>query len=357
MWRKYLAVKDLVACLGIPRRHRLRAVELRHLRYFVAVAEMENLSRAATQRLHVAQPSLSRQIRDLEKQIGVPLLDRSPKGVRLTDAGRAFLDEARAILKYTDEAVLKARAIGGKREAELQVGDFPLVAARMMPRLLRDYQRAMPNVHVQLHDWPEEKQIAAVRDGQLQLAIIIPPLTGDWRRQLRFEELMTLRVGLAVSSSHPFAQRKAVSLSEAAREPFIGLLHEEFPQHRVYVNAIFARVKDKPRFVEEHDGWAGLFSAVDAGTGVALVSDAFDYAFGDRVKILPLTPEPKRVPLGIILRKGRPSPAAEMFCLCAREAFSGAMTSRLQPSPRSLGAGAMDEVHLTRDSKLEGYSD
>jgi DNA-binding transcriptional LysR family regulator len=199
-----------------------------------------------------------------------------------------------------------------------------------MPRLLRDYQKAMPNVHVKLHDWPVEKEIAAVRDGQLQLAIIIRPLTGNWRRDLRFEELMSLRVCLAVSRNHPFAQRKAVSLTEAAREPFVGLLHEEFPQHRVYVNAIFARVKDKPRFVEEHDGWAGLFSAVDAGTGVAIASNTFDYAFGDRVKLLPLSPEPKRVPLGIISRKGRLSPAAEKFCQCAREAFSAA-PDRVRP--------------------------
>ena len=135
---------------------------------------------------------------------------------------------------------------------------------------------------------------------------------------------MSLRVCLAVSCNHPFAQRKPVSSAEAARQPFIGLLHEEYPQHRVYVDAIFARVKDKPRFVEEHDDWAGLFSAVDAGAGVAIASDAFDYAFGNRIKLLPLTLEPKRVPLGIISRKGRLSPAAETFCLCAKEAFSAA---------------------------------
>ena len=286
---------------------------------------MENVSRAATQRLHVAQPSLSRQIRDLEDEVGVRLLERTAKSVRLTDAGRAFLNEARAILKHTNDAVLKARAIGGKRETELHVGDFPLAAARIMPRLLRDYQKAMPNVHVKLHDWPVEKEIAGVRDGRLQLAIIVPPFTGNWRRELRFEELLTVRVCLAVSCNHPFAQRKAVSLTDAAREPFVGLLHEEYPQHRVYVDAIFARVKDKPRFVEEHDGWAGLFSAVDAGTGVAIASDTFDYAFGNRVKFLPLTPEPKRVPIGIISQqKGRLSPAAEKFCQCAKEAFRAA---------------------------------
>ena len=296
-------------------------MELRHLRYFVAVAEMENVSRAATQILHVAQPSLSRQIRDLEDEVGVPLLERTARAVRLTDAGRAFLDGARAILKHANDEVAKARVIGGKCETELHVGDFPLLAARIMPQLLRAYKEAMPNVHVNLHDWPVEKEIAAVRDGQLQLAIIIPPLTGEWRREFRFKELMTIRVCLAVSRNHPFAQHKAVSLAEAAREPFVGLLHEEYPQHRVYVDAIFAPVKDKPRFVEEHDGWAGLFSAVDAGTGVAIASNAVDYAFGDRVKLLPLTPEPKRIPLGIISRKGKLSPAAEKFCQCAKEAF------------------------------------
>lgn len=292
------------------------------MRYFVAVAEMENVSRAATQRLHVAQPSLSRQIRDLENEVGVPLLERTARAVRLTDAGRAFLEEARAILKHTDEALVRARTVGGKRETELHLGDFPLATARIMPRLLRNFQKAMPNVHIKLHDWPVEKDIAAVRDGKLQLAIIIPPLTGNWRRELRFDELTSLRVCLAVSCDHPFARRKSVSLTDAAREPFVGLLHEEYPQHRVYVEAIFARVKDKPRFVEEHDGWAGLFSAVDAGTGVAIASNAFDYAFGDRVKLLPLRPEPKRVPLGIISRKGKPSPVAEKFCECAKEAFA-----------------------------------
>ncbi len=90
------------------------AVELRHLRYFVAVAEMENVSRAAMQRLHVSQPSLSRQIRDLEDEMGVQLLERTAKSVRLTEAGRAFLDEARAILKQTEDAVGKVRAIAGR---------------------------------------------------------------------------------------------------------------------------------------------------------------------------------------------------------------------------------------------------
>src|SRR4030095_15405288 len=267
------------------------------------------------------QPSLSRQIRDLEEELGVQLLERRAKSVSLTEAGRAFLEKARAILKDTDDAVATVRALGGKRETELHVGDFPLATARLMPGLLRSYQKTMPKVQVKLHDWPVEKNIAGVREGRLQLAIIIPPLKSNSLDELNFEELLALRVCLAVSSDHPFARKKSVSLADAAREPFIGLMREEYPRYKEYLDAMFARVNDKPRIVEEHDGWAGVFSAVDAGTGVAIVSDAFTYAFGERVKLLRLTPEPKRVPLGILTRRGKLSPAAEKFCECAREAL------------------------------------
>jgi DNA-binding transcriptional LysR family regulator len=225
-------------------------------------------------------------------------------------------------LKDTDDAVATVRTLAGKCASELHVGDFPLATARMMPGLLRHYQKAMPNVHVKLHDWPVEKEITGVRNGQLQLAIIIPPLKPNSLDELHFEELLAARICLAVSCDHPFARRPSLSLAEAAREPFVGLMHEEFPQHRVYLVAIFAKVKDKPRIVEEHDGWAGVFSAVDAGTGVAIVSDAFTYAFGDRIKLLRLTPEPKRVAVGILTRKGRLSPAAEKFCECAKQVAS-----------------------------------
>jgi DNA-binding transcriptional LysR family regulator len=81
-------------------------------------------------------------------------------------------------------------------------------------------------------------------------------------------------------------------------------------------------VSDKPRIVEEHDGWSGVFSAVSAGTGVAITSDAFSHASNDRIKLVRLTPEPKRVAIGILSRKGKLSVAAEKFCECAKEAFA-----------------------------------
>ena len=298
-------------------------MELRHLRYFVAVAEMENVSRAAMQRLHVSQPALSRQIRDLEDEIGVQLLERTAKSVRLTEAGRAFLDEARTILKQTDDAVGRVRAIAGKADTELHVGDWPLATGGIMPQLLRTYQQAMPNVRVKLHDWRVEMNMAGVRAGSLQLAIILPPLKASALDELRFEPLFTGRVCLAVSCEHPFAKKQSISLAEAAQQPFVGLTHEEYPRYIEYMNAIFARVDHKPRIVEEHDGWSGVFSAVSAGIGIAITSDAFNYAFNDRIKCLRLTPDPKRITVGIITRKGKIGSAAEKFCRCAKEAFSG----------------------------------
>jgi DNA-binding transcriptional LysR family regulator len=98
-------------------------MELRHLRYFVAVAEAENVSRAAL-KLHVSQPGLSRQIRDLEDEIGFCLLERTAKSVSLTDAGRAFLNDARTLLQQADEAVKKARAIANAEPPELKSGLF-----------------------------------------------------------------------------------------------------------------------------------------------------------------------------------------------------------------------------------------
>ena len=215
------------------------------------------------------------------------------------------------------------RAIAGKRETELHIGDWPLATGRIMPTLLRAYQQAMPNVKVKVHDWPVEKNIAGVRDGRLaacdhhssaqsKRARGAPVRTIVYRRGFvwRFRAIIHSR------------RAESVSLADAAREPFIGLTREDYPRYLEYLSAIFARVNDKPRLVEEHDGWSGVFSSVTAGAGVALTSDAFNYAFNDRIKLLRLTPEPKRVAVGIITRKGKLGPAVEKFCQCAKDAFA-----------------------------------
>jgi LysR family transcriptional regulator, benzoate and cis,cis-muconate-responsive activator of ben and cat genes len=296
-------------------------VELRHLRYFVAVAEMENVSRAAL-KLHVSQPALSRQIRDLEDEIGFSLLERTAKSVRLTDAGRAFLDNARALLQNANEAVTKARAVASAETTELHVGYSAENTAEILPKTLRAFQQAMPNVHVRLHDWNNKDILDGIRDGRLQLGLIVPPAKANALHDLRYEELFHIRVCVIVAPQHPFARRRTIPIAEAADEPLIGLTREDYPGYYDYVSMIFSKVKQKPRVVEEYDSYNGIISAVEAGTGVALGGDVLGPSFGKRVKFLYLTPEPNPVAVGIVALKGRLSPAAEKFWQCAKDAAS-----------------------------------
>jgi hypothetical protein len=147
-------------------------MELRHLRYFVAVAELENVSRAAL-KLHVSQPALSAQIRDLEDELGFDLLERTPKSVRLTIAGRVFLDQTRAVLEHVDLAVKSARAAVTGGETELHVGYLGTPTAHLLPAILRAFQKSMPNVQVRLHEQSNEQNLRRLRERQLDLAFVV----------------------------------------------------------------------------------------------------------------------------------------------------------------------------------------
>ena len=204
-------------------------MELRHLRYFVAVAETENVSRAAL-KLHVSQPALSRQIRDLEDEIGFRLLERTAKSVRLTDARRAFLERCARATATTQTKRSKKHARVASAEPTDSTSATHTPFAEILPKILRAFQRAMPNVHVRLHNWSYEAIFDGVRDGRLQLALIARPPKASSLRDVRYEELFHERVCLAVAPNHPFARRRSVPLTDpAVCEPFIALTHEGYP--------------------------------------------------------------------------------------------------------------------------------
>ena len=267
------------------------------------------------------QHALSRQIRDLEDELGFSLLERTAKSVRLTDAGRAFLNEARAVLQRADEGVKKARAVATAGETELHVGYSPTPFAEILPKTLQAFQKAMPKLRVKLHDWSNKTILDSLRDGRLQIGLITRSPKTSALHDVRFEELLRQRVCVAVAPPHPFARRRAIPLTEVAAEPLIGLTREDYPNYYDLLSTIFSKVKQKPRVIEEHDSMSGVMSAVEAGTGVAVAVD-FGYSFGNRVKFLRLTPEPKPFSVGIAATKGKLSPAAEKFWQCAKEATS-----------------------------------
>jgi DNA-binding transcriptional LysR family regulator len=188
-------------------------MELRHIRYFVAVAEELDITKAAM-RLNVSQPPLSRQIRDLEDELGMVLLERSPKEVRLAHAGGVFFKDARGVLQHAAEAVRKARAILRAKAAELRIGYAPSPTVEILPR------RGAPRACVQLLDQSTEQSLSALSAGTIDVALVVqPPLKGA--RGLVFEKLLELPVGI-VPPEHPFARRRCVRLSPAAPPLAVG---------------------------------------------------------------------------------------------------------------------------------------
>ncbi len=298
-------------------------MELRHLRYFVAVAEEENVTRAAG-RLHVSQPALSRQVRDLEDELGFALLRRTAKAVSLTEAGRAFLAEARAVLQRAEEAVKAARAVAVGGAGELHVGYAPSPTVRLLPPSLRAFQAELPQVRVKLHDLDTEEMLAGLRERRLHLAILVKPL-GAMLRGLRFEALERDPLRLAVAPTHALARLRSVPLAQAAKEPFVGLTRKGYPEYHGLFDAVFAKVKVRPRVVEEHDGSTSLIAAVAAGAGVALVSRSLACSTGDRLKLLPLSPAPAPLVVGAAWLDEGLAPATELFLRCARAAVAAAV--------------------------------
>jgi DNA-binding transcriptional LysR family regulator len=176
-------------------------------------------------------------------------------------------------------------------------------------------------VQVKLHDCSDKAIRDGLRNGLLQLGLLVPPAKASLMDNLRYEELFQQRVCVAVAPEHPFARRRVVPLTDVAAEPLVGLTREDFPNYQDLLALTFSKVKQKPRVIEEHDSMFGIMSAVEAGVGVAVTVD-FGYSFGGRVKFMHVTPEPNPVSVGIAAPKGRLNSVAEKFWQCAKEAAS-----------------------------------
>src|SRR5438105_2740317 len=205
-------MKYFVYWLTMPIKYAGFRMELRHLRYFVAVAEEQNVTRAAA-RLHVSQPPLSRQIRDLEDELGVALFDHGAKAVRLTEAGKVFLTEARAVVQRADEAVQMVKAVASGQSGEIHVGYAPSLTVEILPRALKLFQEANPGVRVQLHDLSTQEMLRGLRDGRLNVALLIQ-LSAEVLTGLVFEERHRFAGCVAVHPSHPLARARKVWLEQ-----------------------------------------------------------------------------------------------------------------------------------------------
>jgi DNA-binding transcriptional LysR family regulator len=291
-------------------------MELRHLRYFVAVAEEENVTRAAA-RLHVSQPPLTRQIHDLEEELGVALFERNGKSIRLTEAGRVFLKEARAALQRVEEAVATVRAAAREQHGELQLGYAPSPTVEILPVLLRAFQKQCPNVRVVLHDHSSPEMLAGLREGGLQAALMMQP-SKQAARGLVFEPLRKYPVGILVPPAHSFARRRAVSVDDALAEPLVVFSRQEYPDYHEFVDRIAGKHMKRLRIAEECDSGPSLMAAIASGKGVAISASIVGIAAGARLRFVPLTPSPPPAVVGLACRSVAPTPPTQSLLEVAK---------------------------------------
>jgi LysR family hca operon transcriptional activator len=197
-------------------------MELRHLRYFVAVAEAGSLTVAAARKLHTSQPSLSRQIRDLEDEIGAPLLTRGARGIALTPAGRAFLEHARSVLSQVQAATEAARRVAHPAKPCFSMGFLTGHESTWMPEALRILRDELPNIDVMISSQYSPPLAAAIVNGTVDAAFL---RREPGMPELAFRSLVKEPLVVVLPSDHPLAARKAISPKDLVGETFVGVSH------------------------------------------------------------------------------------------------------------------------------------
>jgi len=263
-------------------------MELRHFRYFVAVAEALNF-RKASHLLHVAQPTLSKQIKDLETELGVQLLDRDTHGVRLTPAGAVFLKEIRLSLIQVEEAIAATRATNAGPRKSLTIGYVASLLVRFMPPTLKAFNEAFPGIEVVLVELPLSKQLAAVKSGAVQLGFTLrdgsePPCP------LPHFEIIRSPLCVALSRSHRLAAMDSVPLGALVREPLVCLAAQRGSprEHLAIMRRIFATRGLKTGPIKEIEGTEALRATLESGLGVSLVAGIGTLAEAENVVLKPL---------------------------------------------------------------------
>jgi DNA-binding transcriptional LysR family regulator len=245
-------------------------IDSRHLRYFVAVAEELNFRRAAD-RLHLAQPALTRQIKALEEAMQVKLLERNKHQVKLTSAGRVALDRGLVLLRDLDELVQASRRAEFGETGMLRIGFISFVAYEYLPQMLRAFRAAYPDVGIDLHEFLVMQQFETVLDGRVDVAVL-RPLYEDPR--IATKTIVRSRFVVALPNGHLLLKKKTVRMGELAGEEFITLPKRHGPSFHAQIMGFCSRAGFEPRIVREASDGQAVIGLVGAGMGVAVVPES-----------------------------------------------------------------------------------
>ena len=292
-------------------------MELRHLRYFVAVAEELNFRRAA-ERLHIAPPPLSVQIRKLEAEIGTELLSRQARGVRLTEAGKVFLEQARQVIAGARRGVTLAREAGQGEIGQLAIGYNAPAGFLIFPRVVPSYRLARPRVQLTFHALNMPQQLEGLQREELDLGVIWLPLRAEG---FDVQELVHEPLIAVLPATHRLADQKSVSIRQLSREPMIlpsRTLHEEVHEE---ITRAFKRAHAVLNSAYELESSLSMINFVAMGVGCSLLPSYVRSIRQEGVVFRPLRSPQIVKTLALIKKKGRKG-LAEAFFQFARQTLA-----------------------------------
>lgn len=294
-------------------------MDLRHFRYFVAVAEELHFTKAA-KRLHIAQPPLSRQIRELEEELGVTLLHRTRHHIELSEAGHVFLEKARQILRAADSAVVETQRAQRGEIGKLAVGFFEQTAYTFLPPILRAFQERFPGVQVQLRWFPVVGQVEALMRGDVDIAFVRPVVDLEG---LSKELLVKEPFVIAVPASHPFASRDTLSMEECVAERIINYTQSLAPDYYMSITRACALAGFVPKDSLEVGQVYTALGLVSAGVGVAFVPSSVQRIRFDDVVYKPLRGDTLQSEAYLAWTQLNPSVLLRAFVEISKEVIKG----------------------------------
>lgn len=284
-------------------------MELRQLRYFVTLAEELNFSRAAVL-LHMTQPPLTRQMQQLEQTLGVKLLERTNRGVTLTDSGQTFLEEARRLLCLADQAVERTRLADRGAIGRMDVAVFGSAILDVIPQMLQHFHARFPNVVVALHTLGRNAQIRALREGRLTIAFnrFLPH-----EPDMVVETVLHERLCVALPQAHPLAEHVELTLAELTEEAFILFPNRGRPSLADEVVALCRAQGFEPLVAQETSDVLSCIALVATGFGISLVPNSTTNLKLAGVRYVPLAEPTPVVELNCMYRKDDASPILKAF--------------------------------------------
>jgi len=263
-------------------------MELRHLRYFSAVAEALNFTKAA-EKLRLAQPSLTRQIHNLEEEIGVRLLNRSKSHVTLTEEGRTFLVDARRVLALASESVQAVQRLSRGETGQLNIAYFSNFNFDLLPRTLRAFREGFPHIALNLFDMAPAEQFRALEARKVDLGFVglRPPAAA---KELQWESIARHKAVVVLPLKHPLAKKPRISLTELKPLFFVGMSEETHPGFHQWLYEICQQAGFTPRILQDAELEPALMTFVAQGLGVTLAREQIERLPHPGVVFRPLAP-------------------------------------------------------------------